>query len=163
MKIKLFAILLILADSYGVKAQSVEYLDSNGSLNYNNWYGAPSENYDGVDFCIKIENTWGSWFGQFDRTYITGGDGATGLSFVVRMEEFTDIAIIYEGYPPYRVPKAIVHGVGYQYYTTYNITPGYYGPVLVRIIKNSIDDYSDGWSEWDFHYLRGIWWTKTWI
>jgi len=159
MKIKLFAILLFLTGSLVVKAQNLEYLDSNGAANCINTYGAPSVNYEYVDYCVLLENTWGSWYGQFDRSYIIN-EGATGISFVVRIEEFYDNAIIYEWGSNGWVPKAFLHGTSDQYYATYNITSGYYGPALVRIIKNSIDDYSDGWNEYDFHYIRGMWWNS---
>lgn len=162
MKIKLFAILIILTCSIGVKAQSLTYLDSNEVSQFNSTYGTPSTNYSNLDYCICLDNypSYGGWAGQYDKSFISGGDGATKIDFTIRMDENEDRVIIYED-PTWTnvwVPKAYITGYGFQYYTTYNISSGYYGPVLVRIIKSSIDDFSDGLSEWDFHYLRGLWW-----
>jgi hypothetical protein len=163
MKNKLLSILFILMSTFVANAQ-IEYLNSGSAQSYIQDYGRPSsadfDNASSLDYCVCLENdpTYGGWVGQFDKYFISGGDGATAISFVIRMEEFSDIAIIYERVSNLWVPKASLHGTSDQYYATYNITSGYTDGVLVRIIKNSIDDYSDGWSEWDFHYIRGIWW-----
>jgi|WetSurMetagenome_2_1015567.scaffolds.fasta_scaffold128348_2 hypothetical protein len=164
MKNKLLTILFILIGTFGVKADFY-YLSSEAASGVLSYFGAPSTTYYYSDYCVCLANnpSYGGWVGQFDNSYITGGNGATAIAFFVRMD--AELVFIYEDESStgesgkeYWVPKACIEGVGFMYYPTYNITSGYSRKVLVRIIKNSFDDYYDGWNEYDFHYIRGIWW-----